>query len=87
MNNDGIYEKTGFKISHELSLPEQYTFYARYTFEDKTIDGDSKTQMYIDKVVVKGIEIPLDVRLSLRPDHDYAPALVHFDATGSRIQQ
>ncbi len=35
-NNDGIYEKTGGKISYEFALPEQYTLYARYTFEDKT---------------------------------------------------
>gem|GEM_PF-965415 len=53
MESDGVYEKTGFKISHELALPEQYTFYARYTFEDKTVDGDIKPQIYIDKIVVK----------------------------------
>lgn len=38
MDNDGTYEKTGLKISHSLALPEQYTIYARYTFEDRTID-------------------------------------------------
>jgi len=53
MNNDGVYEKNDFKISHELALPEQYTFYVRYTFEDRTVDGDIQPQIYIDKIVIK----------------------------------
>lgn len=53
MDNDGTYEKNGFKISHELALAQQYTFYARYTFEDKTVDGDIKPEIYIDKIVIK----------------------------------
>jgi hypothetical protein len=53
MDNDGIFEKDGYKISYELSLPEQYTMYAKYTFEDRTINGDTKPQIYIDKIVVK----------------------------------
>lgn len=53
MDNNGIYEKTGFKIFQELALPEQYTFYVRYTFEDKTVTGENQSQIYVDKVVVK----------------------------------
>jgi hypothetical protein len=53
IDNDGVYEKNGFKIFHELALPQQYTFYARYTFEDKTVDGDIQPQIYIDKIVIK----------------------------------
>ena len=87
MDNDGVYEKNALKYSHELSLPEQYTFYARYTFEDKEIDGTIKPQIQIHKIVVKGIQKPIDVRVKIRADHDYAPALVYFDATGSRVQQ
>ncbi len=53
LDNDGIFEKKGLKINPELLLPEQYTIYVRYTFEDKTVDGDIKPQIYIDKVIVK----------------------------------
>jgi hypothetical protein len=87
LDNDGIYEKNALKISHELDLPQQYTFYARYTFEDKTVSGNTTSQVYIDKIIIKGVIKPLDVRVKIQPDHDYAPALVHFDATGSRVQQ
>lgn len=87
LDNDGVYEKTGFRIQHELYYPQQYTLYARYTFEDKTVDGKIQNQIYIDKVIVKWVEKSIDVRVKIIPDHDYAPALVRFDATGSRIQK
>jgi len=38
MDNDGVYEKTGFKASQEIVYPEQYTGYVKYTFEDKAIN-------------------------------------------------
>lgn len=85
MDNDGVYEITNWKITYEVSFPEQYTFYARYTFEDKTIIWDVKTQIFIDKIVVKGIEKPIDIRIKIKLDHEYAPALAHFDVTWSRI--
>jgi len=53
MDNDGTYEKEGFKLSYELALPEQYTFNARYTFEDKTVNGEIKPQIQVNKIVVK----------------------------------
>lgn len=86
LDNDDVYEKTGFKISHALMLPQQYTIRARYVFRDKTIDGDEQRYIYIDKIIIKWIEKAIDVRVKVRPDHDYAPALVQFDATMSRVQ-
>lgn len=53
MDNDGTYEKEGLKLPYELSLAEQYTFNAKYTFEDRTINGDIKPQIQVDKIVVK----------------------------------
>lgn len=87
MDNDGIYEKKWFQISENLQLPEQYTFSARYTFEDKTINGEIQRQIYVDKIIVRWEQKSLDVRVKITPDHDYAPALVHFDATGSKTQK
>ncbi|MFA6080181.1 MAG: PKD domain-containing protein [Candidatus Gracilibacteria bacterium] len=87
MDNDGLYEKKGFQTSYDLQLPIQYTFNARYTFEDTTIDGEIQKQIYVDKIIVKGEQKSLDVRVKIRLDHEYAPALVHFDATGSRAQK
>jgi len=87
MDGDGIYEKTWFKISQNLPLPGQYTYNARYIFEDTTIDGEIQKQMYRDKIIVRWVQKSLDVRVKILPDHDYAPALVHFDATGSKTQK
>lgn len=87
LDNNGVYERSGSKIQQTVSFPQQYVWYARYVFEDKTIDGELKTQMYIDKIVLKWVEKPIDVRLKIRPDRDYAPALVRIDATGSRVQK
>lgn len=87
MDNDGTYEKKWFQISENLQLPEQYTFSARYTFEDTTINGEIQKQMYLDKIIVRWVQKSLDVRVKILPDHEYAPALVHFDATGSKTQK
>ncbi len=87
MNNDGIYESDGLSIDQPIDLPGRFDFRARYTFTDLSVDGHDLPILHIDRLAVVWVQKPLDVRVKITPDDEYAPTSVRFDASGSKIQK
>ncbi len=79
-NDDGVYEKEGFTLDHDLQVP------GRYTFTDLSVDGKDIPIYHLDRIAVVGIQRAIDVRVKITPDDNYAPANVRFDASGSKVQ-
>ena len=85
-DNDGVYESEGLSLDHPIDIPGRYDIRARYTFTDLSVDGKDVPIYHIDRIAVVGVQKPLDVRVRITPDDQYAPASVKFDASGSKIQ-
>jgi PKD repeat protein len=86
-DNDGVYETEGLTLDRDIQVPGRYDIRARYTFTDLSIDGKDIPIYHLDRIAVVGVQKPIDVRVLITPDDNYAPANVRFDASGSKIQK
>lgn len=86
-NGDGVFEKEGYTLDHPIDLPGRYDIRGRYTFTDLSVDGHDVPIVHIDRIAVVGVQKPLDVRVKITADSEYAPASVRFDAAGSKVQK
>ena len=85
-NNDGKYDAEGLTLDYPIDIAGRYDIRGRYTFTDLGVDGKTIPILHIDHIAVVGVQKPIDVRVKITPDDDYAPASVRFDASGSKIQ-
>ncbi len=84
---DGVYESEGYTFDYDMQVPGRYDIRVRYTFTDLSIDGNDVPIYHIDRIAVVGVQKPIDVRVKITPDDNYAPANVRFDASGSKVQK
>lgn len=83
-NGDGVFEKTGPKITYELIEEKRYTVQVRYTFTDKEKNISSAIS---EKIIFDSGKKDINLALKLTQDSEYVPATVHVDGSASIPKQ
>lgn len=83
-NWDWVYEKIWNDITNKFYENKKTTVNVRYTFYSNV---KRDTQTIEEKIILEADKNDISVKLDIKQETDYAPAIVHFDWSASSVKE